>query len=299
MPAPVVLVILDGWACAPPGPGNAIELPSARLDRLFSEYPHTTIKAGRCVRPAARDNCNSEVVHLTIGSGRVLDQYLHQVNRAICRRSFFENPSRQRPRPRRRRHPARTFSRRGCTRTRALFRRCCLAASRTWDPRLDRRRDCHPKTTTTHAPNRPRRSRPSCRRRIATVLRPLLRDGPRTTLGPDAEGLRHDREGKGDTRDEPGRAVRRISERGITAILERPCSRAARRLARYARSSSTPPRPRAPADAAACCRPASTSQHDPYATCSIPTRLPRSHRRTLPRGCGHGLRQLHAAETEK
>src|SRR5436305_13283880 len=36
---------------------------------------------------------NSEVGHLTIGSGRVLDQDLQRVNRAIEDGSFFENPA--------------------------------------------------------------------------------------------------------------------------------------------------------------------------------------------------------------
>src|SRR5947207_6876034 len=36
---------------------------------------------------------NSEVGHLTIGSGRVLDQDLQRINRAIADGSFFENPA--------------------------------------------------------------------------------------------------------------------------------------------------------------------------------------------------------------
>ena len=38
----VALVILDGWGCAPPGPGNAVELAATPVfDRLWAEYPHT------------------------------------------------------------------------------------------------------------------------------------------------------------------------------------------------------------------------------------------------------------------
>jgi 2,3-bisphosphoglycerate-independent phosphoglycerate mutase len=91
----VVLVILDGWGCSPPGPGNAVELAETPVfDRLWREYPHTTIKAsGEAVGLPPGQMGNSEVGHLTIGSGRVLDQDLQRVNRAIADGSFFENPA--------------------------------------------------------------------------------------------------------------------------------------------------------------------------------------------------------------
>jgi 2,3-bisphosphoglycerate-independent phosphoglycerate mutase len=92
---PVVLVILDGWGCAPPGPGNAVELARTPVfDRLWAEYPHTTLKAsGEAVGLPPGQMGNSEVGHLTIGSGRVLDQDLQRINRAIADGSFFENPA--------------------------------------------------------------------------------------------------------------------------------------------------------------------------------------------------------------
>ncbi|HEX3687599.1 MAG TPA: 2,3-bisphosphoglycerate-independent phosphoglycerate mutase [Gaiellaceae bacterium] len=91
----VVLVILDGWGCAPPGPGNAVELAETPVfDRLWAEYPHTTIEAsGEAVGLPPVQMGNSEVGHLTIGSGRVLDQDLQRINRAIEDGSFFENPA--------------------------------------------------------------------------------------------------------------------------------------------------------------------------------------------------------------
>ena len=91
----VVLVVLDGWGCAPPGPGNAVELAETPVfDRLWAEYPHTTLKAsGKAVGLPPGQMGNSEVGHLTIGSGRVLDQDLQRINRAIEDGSFFENPA--------------------------------------------------------------------------------------------------------------------------------------------------------------------------------------------------------------
>jgi 2,3-bisphosphoglycerate-independent phosphoglycerate mutase len=88
-----VLVILDGWGLAPPGPGNAVELASTPVfDRLWSRYPHTTLDAsGEAVGLPAGQMGNSEVGHLTIGSGRILLQDLVRVSRAIENGSFFEN----------------------------------------------------------------------------------------------------------------------------------------------------------------------------------------------------------------
>ena len=89
----VALVILDGWGCAPPGPGNAIELARTPVfDRLWAEFPHTTLEAsGEAVGLPPGQMGNSEVGHLTIGSGRVLDQDLQRVNRAARDGSLFEN----------------------------------------------------------------------------------------------------------------------------------------------------------------------------------------------------------------
>ena len=64
------------------------------FDRLWAEYPHTTLEAsGEAVGLPPGQMGNSEVGHLTIGSGRVLDQDLQRVNRAIADGSFFENPA--------------------------------------------------------------------------------------------------------------------------------------------------------------------------------------------------------------
>jgi 2,3-bisphosphoglycerate-independent phosphoglycerate mutase len=89
----VVLVVLDGWGCAPPGPGNAISLADTPVfDRLWADYPHTTLKAsGEAVGLPPGQMGNSEVGHLTIGSGRILFQDLMRVNKAIETGDFFEN----------------------------------------------------------------------------------------------------------------------------------------------------------------------------------------------------------------
>ncbi len=89
----VALVILDGWGRAPSRPGNAVELAQTPVfDALWARYPHTTLEAsGEAVGLPPGQMGNSEVGHLTIGSGRILDQDFQRVNRAIADGSFFEN----------------------------------------------------------------------------------------------------------------------------------------------------------------------------------------------------------------
>jgi 2,3-bisphosphoglycerate-independent phosphoglycerate mutase len=89
----VALVILDGWGCAPPGPGNAVELAETPVfDGLWSRFPHTTLDAsGESVGLPPGQMGNSEVGHLTIGSGRVVDQDFMRVNRSIESGDFFAN----------------------------------------------------------------------------------------------------------------------------------------------------------------------------------------------------------------
>jgi 2,3-bisphosphoglycerate-independent phosphoglycerate mutase len=91
----VALVILDGWGLAPPGPGNAVELAQTPVfDGLWQRYPHATLEAsGEAVGLPPGQMGNSEVGHLTIGSGRVLLQDLMRVNHAIEDGSFYQNPA--------------------------------------------------------------------------------------------------------------------------------------------------------------------------------------------------------------
>jgi 2,3-bisphosphoglycerate-independent phosphoglycerate mutase len=90
---PVVLVVLDGWGLAPPGPGNAVDQADTSVfDGLWARYPHATLAAsGKAVGLPEGQMGNSEVGHLTIGSGRILLQDLERVNRAVADGSFATN----------------------------------------------------------------------------------------------------------------------------------------------------------------------------------------------------------------
>jgi 2,3-bisphosphoglycerate-independent phosphoglycerate mutase len=89
---PVVLVILDGWGLAPEGPGNAVTLADTpEMDRLWRDYPHTTLKtSGLDVGLPPGQMGNSEVGHLNIGAGYVVDQWITRIDKAIADGSFAE-----------------------------------------------------------------------------------------------------------------------------------------------------------------------------------------------------------------
>ncbi|HVC23217.1 MAG TPA: 2,3-bisphosphoglycerate-independent phosphoglycerate mutase [Candidatus Dormibacteraeota bacterium] len=89
-----VLCVCDGWGCAQPSPGNAISLArTPNFDQLFATSPHTTLTAsGTAVGLPPGQQGNSEVGHLTIGSGRVVLQDLTRIDDAIADGTFFSNP---------------------------------------------------------------------------------------------------------------------------------------------------------------------------------------------------------------
>ena len=89
----VALVILDGWGLAPAGPGNAVELADTPVfDSLWARYPSSTLEAsGAAVGLPPGQMGNSEVGHLTIGSGRILFQDLLRVNSAVADGSLYRN----------------------------------------------------------------------------------------------------------------------------------------------------------------------------------------------------------------
>jgi 2,3-bisphosphoglycerate-independent phosphoglycerate mutase len=90
---PVVLVVLDGWGLAPDGPGNAVSLARTPVfDGLLATYPHGVLDAsGEAVGLPPGQMGNSEVGHLNIGAGRVVYQDLTRISRAVEDGSFFTN----------------------------------------------------------------------------------------------------------------------------------------------------------------------------------------------------------------
>lgn len=84
---PVLLVIMDGVGVNPSRKHNAVSLADTpRLDELFAHHPHTVIEAsGRACGLPDGQMGNSEVGHLTLGSGAINRQDLvrgaHKIDR--------------------------------------------------------------------------------------------------------------------------------------------------------------------------------------------------------------------------
>jgi 2,3-bisphosphoglycerate-independent phosphoglycerate mutase len=91
----VVLAILDGWGHCPDGPANAISAADTPImDALWEAYPHTLIAAsGGAVGLPDDQMGNSEVGHLTIGSGRIIRQELVRISQAVRDGSLEETPA--------------------------------------------------------------------------------------------------------------------------------------------------------------------------------------------------------------
>ncbi len=91
--APVVLCILDGWGYRHESAHNAIRAADTPvMDALWHAYPHTLIEASGAAVGLPDDQMgNSEVGHLTIGSGRVIRQELVRIGQAVRDGSILEN----------------------------------------------------------------------------------------------------------------------------------------------------------------------------------------------------------------
>jgi 2,3-bisphosphoglycerate-independent phosphoglycerate mutase len=83
--SPVLLCILDGLGLNPNPKGNAVALAKKpTLDRLFATAPWTTlITNGTRVGLPDEQMGNSEVGHLNIGAGRVVEQWLYRITRDL------------------------------------------------------------------------------------------------------------------------------------------------------------------------------------------------------------------------
>ena len=93
--APVVLAILDGWGYRQSDADNAIRAAATPvMDALWHAYPHTLIEAsGGAVGLPDDQMGNSEVGHLTIGSGRIIRQELVRIGQAVRDGSIAANPA--------------------------------------------------------------------------------------------------------------------------------------------------------------------------------------------------------------
>ena len=91
----VVLVILDGWGVALPGPGNAVtQAKTPNINSFLESFPHTQLQAsGEGVGLPRGEEGNSEAGHLNLGAGRIIYQDLPRINMSIVDGTFFTNKS--------------------------------------------------------------------------------------------------------------------------------------------------------------------------------------------------------------
>jgi len=93
-PPVAALVIFDGWGVSAERSSNAIlKAKTPTMDRLYGTSAHTTLDAsGEAVGLPPGVMGNSEVGHLTLGSGRVIYQDLMRITKAIETGAFARNP---------------------------------------------------------------------------------------------------------------------------------------------------------------------------------------------------------------
>ncbi|MEL6358636.1 MAG: 2,3-bisphosphoglycerate-independent phosphoglycerate mutase [Bacteroidota bacterium] len=89
----LLLMILDGWGVAPQPTYSAIaQAHTPFMDGLLQQYPHSRLAAsGLAVGLPEGQMGNSEVGHMNLGAGRVVDQSLVRINKAIDSGDFFNN----------------------------------------------------------------------------------------------------------------------------------------------------------------------------------------------------------------
>src|SRR5712664_510389 len=93
-PKPIVLTVLDGWGYRAETNGNAIALArKPAYDELIQKFPNTLIHtSGPFVGLPEGQMGNSEVGHLNIGAGRIVDMDITRVDQLISSGAFFEQP---------------------------------------------------------------------------------------------------------------------------------------------------------------------------------------------------------------
>jgi 2,3-bisphosphoglycerate-independent phosphoglycerate mutase len=88
-----MLIVMDGYGYNPKCEGNAVcNADTSILDRLTAENPHGLLGAsGLSVGLPEGQMGNSEVGHLNLGAGKVVYQDFTRVSKSVSDRSFFHN----------------------------------------------------------------------------------------------------------------------------------------------------------------------------------------------------------------
>ncbi|MBT4257981.1 2,3-bisphosphoglycerate-independent phosphoglycerate mutase [archaeon] len=89
----VILIIRDGWGYRKDKENNAIANSKTPFTNyLMKNFPTTLLDASNgAVGLPTKYQGNSEVGHLTLGSGRIIEESLVRINKSIKDKSFFKN----------------------------------------------------------------------------------------------------------------------------------------------------------------------------------------------------------------
>jgi len=90
---PVVLTILDGWGYRPETANNAVALArKPTFDQLIKDFPNTLIQASeKFVGLPAGQMGNSEVGHLNIGAGRIVQMDITRIDVMVAENTLKDN----------------------------------------------------------------------------------------------------------------------------------------------------------------------------------------------------------------
>lgn len=91
-----LLIVMDGWGIGSGGQDDAIALANTpNFDRLKAAHVYTELHThgGHVGLPSMKDMGGSEVGHLTMGAGLILDQGPTRINKALEDGSFYESPA--------------------------------------------------------------------------------------------------------------------------------------------------------------------------------------------------------------
>ena len=92
---PIILTVLDGWGHSKIVTGNAVKLAKTpNFNYLIKNYPNAKlITYGPSVGLPDDQMGNSEVGHLTIGAGRVIQQELVRITNTVRNGSIGKKPA--------------------------------------------------------------------------------------------------------------------------------------------------------------------------------------------------------------
>ena len=92
---PILLIILDGFGLNPNRVHNGwAQAHTPHLDHYFATAPHTAVQAsGSAVGLPDGQFGNSEVGHLTLGAGQILEQDLERISKALAKGEVRQHPA--------------------------------------------------------------------------------------------------------------------------------------------------------------------------------------------------------------